>query len=73
MSKKVTHFHPDTVLVVKSKERLLEVFYDENRCEICVGDSIEYLTITISEYEAKKMRSALNRFIDYREHLKETF
>lgn len=73
MSKKVIHFHPDTVLVVKSKERLLEVFYDENRCEISVGDSIEFLSITLSEHEAKKMRSALNRFIDYREHLKETF
>jgi hypothetical protein len=73
MSKKAQTFHPDIISVVKSKQRILEVDYNHNTCEISTGDSIDDVSIKLSEYEVKKLSKALSKFLDFRKHLRETF
>ena len=64
---------PELIRVINSKKRVLEIDYNYNTCDLRMEVSNEDNAITLNESEAKRLHKALSRFLDFREHLHDSF
>ncbi|MBD8349375.1 hypothetical protein [Dysgonomonas sp. HGC4] len=73
MKKQTKSMQPELLRVINSKQRVLEVDYNYNTCDLRIGTIQDYNSITLNESEAKRLHKALAKFLKFRKHLLETF